>query len=127
MGWDFSGRVEADFKEGDPVFGMINFHGHGKAYAEYVVAPEKQLALKPDTISHPEAAATCLAALSAWQVLVHQADLPEGQHLLMQADTGGLGHFVVRIARPLGAKVTGTVSAANLDFLQEIGIHNHID
>lgn len=51
LGWDISGIVEetqsSDFKVGDEVFGMVNFPGHGKAYAEYVAAPANQLALKP--------------------------------------------------------------------------------
>src|SRR5690349_9118448 len=57
LGWDISGTVDATgegtsrFNVGDEVFGMINFPGHGKAMAEYVVAPENHLALKPSNIS----------------------------------------------------------------------------
>src|SRR4051812_49011935 len=89
LGWDISGIIAAvgsdvkDFKEGDAVFGMINFPGHGKAYAEYVVAPAEHLALKLDNCSHAEAAAATLAALTAWQVLLHEAGIQKGQHLLI--------------------------------------------
>ncbi|HKZ67650.1 MAG TPA: alcohol dehydrogenase catalytic domain-containing protein, partial [Chitinophagaceae bacterium] len=61
LGWDVSGIVEAtgkgvtEFKKDDEVFGMVNFPGHGKAYAEYVAAPASHLALKPSNISHEEA------------------------------------------------------------------------
>jgi NADPH:quinone reductase-like Zn-dependent oxidoreductase len=70
LGWDISeiitrtGGKVTSFKKGDEVFGMINFPGHGKAYAEYVVAPETHLALKPKNVSHEEAAAASLAALT---------------------------------------------------------------
>ena len=53
LGWDVSGivteagRAATKFKPGDEVFGMINFPGHGKCYAEYVAAPAEHLALKP--------------------------------------------------------------------------------
>jgi len=73
LGWDISGTVTESkssyFKKGDDVFGMVNFPGHGKAYAECVAAPAAHLALKPDNINHDEAAAACLAALTAWQNL----------------------------------------------------------
>lgn len=133
LGWDVSGVVvEAgsgvkDFKKGDEVFGMVNFPGHGKAYSEYVAAPASHLALKPSNVSHAEAAATTLAALTAWQVLVHQAAIQAGHHVLIHAAAGGVGHFAVQIAKHLGAKVTGTASAANETYLREWGIDNFID
>ncbi|HEU4470719.1 MAG TPA: NADP-dependent oxidoreductase [Flavisolibacter sp.] len=133
LGWDISGVVLAagsevkKFREGDAVFGMVNFPGHGKAYAEYVAAPADHLAIKPLNCTHAEAAATTLAALTAWQVLVHQARLQPGQHLLMHAAAGGVGHFAVQIAKHLGAKITGTASAANEGFLKELGVDHFID
>lgn len=133
LGWDISGVVVAAgsdvrrFKEGDAVFGMVNFPGHGRAYAEYVAAPEAHLALKPSAITHPQAAATTLAALTAWQVLFEQARLGKGQHVLVHAAAGGVGHFAVQLAKHHGAQVTGTASEANARFLQELGVDRHID
>lgn len=133
LGWDLSGEVMAigkevkKFKVGDEVFGMVNFPGHGKAYAELVAAPEDHLALKPAEISHQEAAAATLAALTAWQVLVHQAKVQPGQHILIHAAGGGVGHFAVQIARHLGAHVTGTASGSKASFLQKLGVDRHID
>jgi NADPH:quinone reductase-like Zn-dependent oxidoreductase len=133
LGWDVSGRVEAigsevtRFAVGDDVFGMINFPGAGKAYAEYVAAPETHLAKKPAAISHQEAAATTLAALTAWQVLVQQAKLQSGQRVLIHAAAGGVGHFAIQIAKHLGAYVIGTASAANADFIKSLGADEAID
>lgn len=131
LGWDISGIVEetksSDFKVGDEVFGMINFPGHGKAYAEYVAAPANQLALKPKNISFEDAAASTLVALTAYQALVHNANIQEGQNVLIHAASGGVGHIAVQIAKDLGAKVTGTSSAKNKDFVLSVGADSHID
>jgi len=133
VGWDISGEVVAVGKEvqqftvGDAVFGMVNFPGYGKAYAEYVAAPEAHLAVKPSVISHQEAAATTLAALTAWQVLVHLGGIKAGQKVFIQAAAGGVGHFAVQIAKHFGAYTIGTASAGHADFLQSLGLDEHID
>ncbi|RRB01211.1 NADP-dependent oxidoreductase [Larkinella rosea] len=133
LGWDVSGIVAeigkdvTHFRVGDAVFGMVNFPGHGKAYAEYVAAPADQLALKPATISHEEAAAATLAALTAWQGLVHHANIQAGQRVLIHAAAGGVGHFAVQFAHQLGTYVIGTSSAENRDFVLSLGADEHVD
>jgi NADPH:quinone reductase-like Zn-dependent oxidoreductase len=133
IGWDISGVVESvgddivEFKTGDEVFGMVNFPGHGKAYAEYVAAPATHLALKPANISHEEAAAATLAALTAWQVLVTYANVQPGQKVLVHAAAGGVGHYGVQIAKHLGAYVIGTSSAAKKEIVMDLGADEHID
>lgn len=133
LGWDISGIVTevapgvTAFKKGDEVFGMVNFPGHGKAYAEYVAAPASHLALKPKNITHAEAAAATLAALTAWQALVPNAKIQKGQKVLIHAAGGGVGHYAVQIAKHLGAYVAGTASASNRDFVLSLGADQHID
>ncbi|WPO81584.1 NADP-dependent oxidoreductase [Chryseobacterium sp. JJR-5R] len=131
LGWDISGIVEESkseaFKTGDEVFGMVNFPGHGKAYAEYVSAPANQLVLKPENISFEEAAASTLVALTAWQALVKNAGVQKGQHVLIHAAAGGVGHMAVQIAKHSGATVTGTSSLKNKDFVLALGADKHID
>lgn len=133
LGWDISGTVThigegvSEFNIGDDVFGMINFPGHGKAYAEYVVAPANQLAKKPTQITHEEAAAATLAALTAWQVLVTYGNVQPGQKVLVHAAAGGVGHYGVQIAKHLGAYVIGTSSASKKDLVLELGADEHID
>jgi len=133
LGWDNSGVIEAvgeevsACKSAGEVFGMVNFPGHGTAYAEYVAAPEAHLALKPKNISHEEAGVTTLAALTAWQVLVNEAKIQKGQRVLIHAAAGGVGHFAVQIAKYFGAEVVGTASASNKGFLEQLGVDHFID
>lgn len=133
IGWDISGVVEAvgkqvkQWKAGDEVFGMVNFRGHGKAYAEYVAAPADQLAEKPGNISHEEAAAATLAALTAWQALVTYGKVKAGEKVLIHGAGGGVGHYAVQIAKHFGAYVIGTGSASKKDFILGLGADEFID
>ncbi|GAB3572279.1 NADP-dependent oxidoreductase [Hymenobacter daeguensis] len=132
-GWDISGIVTqvgaevSSVKPGDEVFGMVNFPGHGRAYAEYVAAPAAHLARKPASSSHEAAAAATLAALTAWQTLVTRANVQAGQRVLIHAAAGGVGHFAVQLAKSLGAYVIGTSSAAKRDFVLSLGADEHVD
>ena len=133
LGWDISGRVEAvgsavsTFKKGDDVFGMVNFPGHGDAYAEYVAAPATHLALKPDTIGFEEAASASMAALTAWQSLVTYGSVKAGDRVLIHGASGGVGHFAVQLAKHLGAYVIGSASAPHKDFVLSLGADAFVD
>jgi NADPH:quinone reductase-like Zn-dependent oxidoreductase len=133
LGWDISGTVTAvaddvtALKIGDEVFAMLAFPKLAKAYSEYVVANASELALKPSNISHDEAAAASLAALTAWQALTTHATVKKGDRVLIHAAAGGVGHFAVQMAKHLGAYVIGTSSAANKEFILSLGADEHID
>jgi NADPH:quinone reductase-like Zn-dependent oxidoreductase len=133
LGWDISGIVietgdkVTKFKKGDEVFGMVNFIGHGKAYAEYVAAPEKHIALKPSDISHEQAAAATLTALTAWGALVTFGETKSGDKVLIHSAAGGVGHQAVQIAKSFGAYVIGTGSIENKDFILSLGADEFID
>lgn len=133
LGWDIAGEVVAigrditEFKTGDNVFGMVNFFGNGKAYAEYVAAPAAHLARKPDNMTDQMAAASSLAASTAYQALVTVAQVKKGDKVLIHAASGGVGHFAVQIAKHFGAYVVGTSSAKNRDFVLSLGADEHID
>ncbi|MCS4224534.1 NADP-dependent oxidoreductase [Sphingobacterium sp. BIGb0165] len=133
LGWDLSGEITelgkevTQFSIGNEVFGMINFVGHGSAYAEYVAAPADQLALKPQNISHTEAAASTLAALTAWQAFNSYGKLRPTDRILIHAAAGGVGHFAVQLAKHAGAYVIATGSATNKDFVLGLGADEYID
>jgi NADPH:quinone reductase-like Zn-dependent oxidoreductase len=131
LGWDMAGVVQESkspaFEVGDEVFGMVNFPGQGKVYAEYVAAPADQLAIKPEGVSFEQAAATTLVALTAWQAFADHSKLRAGQRILVHAAAGGVGHFAVQIAKHAGAYVIGTASAANREFVLGLGADVVID
>jgi NADPH:quinone reductase-like Zn-dependent oxidoreductase len=135
-GCDLSGVVEQVgssatlFKPGDEVYGFKDGRvakTYRGTYAEYAAVPENALARKPAKLSHEEAAAIPLAALTAWQVLVDQGGLQAGQRVLIHAAAGGVGVLAVQIAKALGAYVAATAGAKNQDFLRELGADLPID
>lgn len=133
LGWDISGVVEeigaqvTKFKVGDAVFGMIHFPKIGSAYAEYITAPQWQLALKPDNVDHLQAAAVPLAVLTAWQGLFEAITLRGGERVLVHAAAGGVGHLAVQLAKWAGAYVIGTASARNFEYVRSLGADEVID
>jgi NADPH:quinone reductase-like Zn-dependent oxidoreductase len=129
---EFSGvvaaRADADagWQEGDEVYGLIPFTRNGAA-AEYVTLPADMVAAKPASLTHDQAAAVPLAALTAWQALVDHAHLRPGQSVLVHGGAGGVGSFVVQIAAALGADVAATVGPDDLDFVRSLGAETAID
>ncbi|WP_245334812.1 NADP-dependent oxidoreductase [Bradyrhizobium mercantei] len=132
-GWDIAGVVEqvgygtTRFKVGDEVYGMPWFPRPASAYAEYAVAPARQLALKPKGVSFDEAAAVPLAGLTAWQMLVDVAKVGPGANVVINGAAGGVGHFAVQIAKSLGAQVTAVASAGKHQFVRKLGADRVID
>ncbi|VXB34581.1 NADP-dependent oxidoreductase [Aeromicrobium sp. 9AM] len=127
-GWDVAGVVESvgpavtRLAPGDEVFGYVRKDAvHGGTYAEKVSAPIRTLAKKPANASFAEAAAIPLAGLTAFQCLVHALDIGADDTVLIHGASGGVGSFAVQIARSLGARVLGTASEANHDYLRELG------
>ncbi|KAJ5444048.1 uncharacterized protein N7458_007920 [Penicillium daleae] len=62
------------FKIGDTVWGVTSYTRDGGA-ADYAVATESELALKPANIGAQEAAALALPGLTAWQALFRHAEI----------------------------------------------------
>ncbi|WP_433564293.1 NADP-dependent oxidoreductase [Nocardia sp. CA-151230] len=132
VGWDISGVVEAAgpgarYEIGDEVYGMPFFPRAATGYAEYVATPSRQVARKPKSLSHVEAAALPLAVLTAWQGLVDKAGVGEGDRVLIHRAAGGVGHLAVQIAKPRGAYVIALASAAKHDYVKSLGADEVID
>jgi NADPH:quinone reductase-like Zn-dependent oxidoreductase len=111
---------------GDAVYGLVDFDRPGAA-AEYVVLRARDLAPAPGSIDLVHAAALPLSALTAWQALVEQAHLENGQRVLVHGAAGGVGAFAVQIARALGADVIATAGARDLGFARELGAAVTVD
>jgi NADPH:quinone reductase-like Zn-dependent oxidoreductase len=132
LGWDVSGVVEAvgadvsRFKVGNAVFSRPDIKRNG-TYAEYVAIREAELAHKPKTISHIEAATLPLAGITAWEVLITVAKLTNGQRVLIHAGSGGVGTLAIQLAKSRGAFVIATTSGANVAFVKSLGADEVID
>ncbi len=128
VGRDIAGRVEAvsnnvkQFKPGDEVYG-VGFHG----YAEYAVARENRLALKPKNRSFEESAAVPIAGFTALQALRNHGHIEPGKKVLINGAGGGVGTFAVQIAKSFGAEVTAVTNTQNLDTVRSLGADHAID
>ena len=132
LGHDFAGVVEAvgpgvkRLKVGDEVFGVTSIRQAG-AFAEYVVADEKNVALKPRSFSFEQAAAFPIVSLTAWNALVTKARLREGQLVFVTGCLGGVGRAAVQIARMRGANVVGSCSASGREEALALGVSEVVD
>src|SRR2546426_11734092 len=128
VGSDVAGRVEAvsnnvsQFKPGDEVYGVCN-----GAYAEYAIAKENRIALKPRNRSFEETAAVPIAGFTALQALRNHGHIQPGQKVLVNGAGGGVGTFAVQIAKSFGAEVTAVTNTGNLDLVRSIGADHVID
>ena len=127
-GMEGSGVVEAvgtnvtKFKKGDEVYGIIT-----GGYAEYALALENDVQLKPAGLTFEQAAALPVGVLTAWGALIDTARVEVGQRVLVHGAAGGVGAYAVQLARWKGAHVMGTASADNLEFVRSLGAENVID
>ena len=128
LGSDVAGTVEAvgenvrQFRPGDQVFGCA----HG-AFAEYVLARESYVALKPANRSFEQAAALPVGALTALQGLRDTGGIKPGQKVLIQGASGAVGMFAVQLAKFFAAEVTAVCSTRNLEMVRSLGADHLID
>lgn len=123
-GGEFAGVVEggtgefANFDDGTPVYGYPGLTG---CYAQYVTCPVEQLAPIPSGLSPADAATVPIDGLTAEQGLTDELSVGAGDHLLITAGAGGVGHLAVQIARALGATVVATASPQHHEFVHHLG------
>ena len=133
-GWDLSGTIEAlgpntgGHSVGDQVFTRADIERDG-AYAEYIIVRATDLARKPRSLDHVQAAAVPTAGLSAWQALFDASNLglSRGKTVLIHGAAGGVGSFAVQLAKAKGLKVIATGSTQSEGTLRELGINQFVD
>ena len=130
LGTDFAGTVESvgkgvtEFKPGDEVFGGKD----RSTFAEYVSIPAKgAVVAKPANVTFEQAAAVPVAAITALQALRDHGRLRQGQKVLINGASGGVGSFAVQIAKALGAHVTAVCSPRNMESARALGADKVID
>jgi len=132
LGSDLSGIVIATgsrvtrFKPGDEIFASIFDRGTG-SLAEFAVVPENLAAFKPANLDFVQAASLPMVSLTSWQALTERASLQSGQKVFIPAGSGGIGSFVIQLAKHLGAKVGTTTSTANVERVSRLGADEVVD
>lgn len=120
-----TGKNVTRFKAGDQVFGLSDMNLG--TYAEYICLPETSaLALKPDSISHEEAAVIPFGGHTALHFL-KKANIKSGQSIFVYGASGAVGTAVVQLAKYYGAVVTGICSTANVEMVKSLGADKVID
>jgi len=132
LGADVAGLVEAvgqhvtRFKPGDAVFGDIFQHGSG-SFAQYAVATEEELVLKPGNLSFEESAAIPLAGVTALQAFRKAGTDLKGRDVLIQGAGGGVGTYALQLAKYFGATVTAVCGSGNREQSLSLGADHVID
>lgn len=132
-GHDVSGVVEAVgpgvtmFSPGDEVWYTTQIFDGTGSYAEYHVANEDIIGMKPSALSHLEAASLSLVGGTAWEALVSRVALRVGESILIHGGAGGVGHVAIQVAKAIGAKVFTTVREDNFEFARSVGADVVID
>ena len=128
LGSDIAGLVESvgsdvtRFHPGDEVYGdNLDLKG---GFAEYAVAPESALALKPASLTFAEASALPQSGAIAMQGTVGAGP---GRRVLINGAGGGTGPFAVQLAKRAGAHVTGVDNEGKLEFMTSVGADDVID
>ncbi len=128
LGMDVAGRVvgvgEAvdEFAVGDEVMGIAT-----GSFADYAVADAAKVVRKPANLAFEQAAVSTISGITALQALTKVGGVEAGQRVLVVGASGGVGSFVVQIAKALGAHVTGVASASKLDFVTSLGADAVVD
>lgn len=128
VGGDVAGRVVevgsqvTGFAVGDRI--MAN---GARTYAEMVsVNPDRAVKLA-DHVSFEEAAAIPLAGQTAYEAIIKRGQVSEGEHVLIQAGSGGVGSLAVQLAKIKGAYVSATAGPDNQVLLKTLGVDNPIN
>ncbi|MEO6732248.1 MAG: NADP-dependent oxidoreductase [Ferruginibacter sp.] len=117
------GEGVSKFKVGDEVIALTKKH----AYAQYVIANENSVLLKPKSLSFEEAASIGVNIGTAQSVLFTEGKLEKGQKVLIQGGGGAVGSAMVQMAKASGAYVIATASGNGVALAKSLGADEVID
>ncbi|MGC8466044.1 MAG: NADP-dependent oxidoreductase [Acidimicrobiales bacterium] len=127
LGHDFAGIVEgvgegiSRFEVGDSVLGATSLKASG-AFAERVVANEKQIVKMPAELSYEQAAVLPTVGVTSWQAVVGIGDLRAGQSIFINGCLGGVGRAATQIALMQGAAAAGSCRLGAEEEARSLGI-----
>jgi NADPH:quinone reductase-like Zn-dependent oxidoreductase len=128
LGTEVAGTVDAigsavtRFAVGDEVYGFAK-----GSFAEYAVARQDKLAVKPASLTFEQAASVPVSGATALQALTDAGRVEQGQTVLVSGASGGVGSYAVQIAKAHGTEVTGVASAGKADLVTSLGADHVLD
>lgn len=136
LGRDFSGevvktgRLARRYQKGDRVWGTPSVITGG-AHAEFIVASQDEMSIKPANWTHAEAASLPYVACTVWTALVSRAGLNSNnchdKHVLVLGGSGGIGNFAVQLLKAWGARVTSTCATDAVELVAGLGADHVVD
>lgn len=132
LGWEGAGIITEvgsdvkNYQSGDEVMLMANFM-QGGTYAEYVAVNADEIMLKPQSLSFEEASVIPFSLGTAYTALIVDANIKEGQQILIHGAGGAVGQMAIQIAKKSGLKVMGTATGKNLEEITALGADTAID
>lgn len=132
LGWEGAGIITEvgsnvnSYKVGDEVMVMPNFM-QGGTYAEYVTVSEQEVVSKPKNLSFNKASTIPFSIGTAYISLIEDAQIKEGQKILIHGAGGSVGQMAVQIAKIMGLYVIGTATGNKITELIDLGIDKVID
>ena len=89
-------------------------------FADELVAASSNVFLKPESVDWAEAAGLMLAGATAWH-LVEATRVGDGDVVIVNGASGGVGSIAVQLCVARGATVVGVASAASADVVRGLG------
>ena len=131
-GHEVSGTVESlgfgttEFAIGDAVYGLTDWYRDG-TLATHVAVEARNLAPKPVSLDHVQAAALPMPGLTAWQALFVHGHVSAGDRVLIHGAGGGVGTAAVQLGRAAGARVIATGRGTVRELVTELGVERFVD
>ncbi len=132
LGQDFAGVVSAtgdrvkEYRQGERIFGIARNYG---AYAQFTLVPQNSktepIAHIPQDVGDADAAALPTAGLTALAAL-DMMKLGQGQTLVVNGATGGVGSFAAQIAKSRGVRVVGTAHSGHESEARALGVDEFV-
>lgn len=133
LGIDVAGEIVAvgkkvnRFSVGQRVFYLRRIDNPNGGFAEYAVSDEKYLCEIPKEMSYTQAAVLPGAGMTAWHIMYDRLLLREGKTILIHGGAGGVGSYLLQMAKYEGLKVITTCSERNFDYVKRLGADYVID
>jgi NADPH:quinone reductase-like Zn-dependent oxidoreductase len=110
---------------GDEVYGLADAYRDGAA-AQLVTIEARDIAPKPRSVDHVQAAALPQAALTSWQALFTHGQLMPGQAVVVHGAAGAVGSMAIQLAKTIDARVVATGRPSHRDLALELGADDFV-